>query len=144
MNCFERIIIRLASNQTLDKMKNTILFFAIVFGSSLLAQDRSIEFQDITFDEALKASRTENKPIFMDCYAVWCGPCKWMSANIFTKNDFDLYYLDLLNNREVSNEVGYTFQVIHESPQILVIRNGVVVAHASHSGINSIDLNTFV
>ena len=92
MNCFERIIIRLASNQTLDKMKNTILFFAIVFGSSLLAQDRSIEFQDITFDEALKASRTENKPIFMDCYAVWCGPCKWMSANIFTNNAVADYY----------------------------------------------------
>jgi bacillithiol system protein YtxJ len=62
----------------------------------------------------------------------------------FTESDFDLYFLDILNNREVSNEVGYTFQVIHESPQLLVIRNAVVVAHASHSGINSIDLNTFV
>ena len=60
----------------------------------------------------------------------------------FTESDFDLYFLDILNNREVSNEVGYTFQVIHESPQLLVIRNAVVVAHASHSGINSIDLNT--
>ncbi|HTD99010.1 MAG TPA: DUF255 domain-containing protein [Mucilaginibacter sp.] len=28
-------------------------------------------------------AKAENKYIFVDCYATWCGPCKWMSANIF-------------------------------------------------------------
>ena len=73
-------------------MKNALLLFAIVFSTALLAQDRSIEFKDYTFDEALKASKAENKPIFMDCYAVWCGPCKWMSANIFTQNEVADFY----------------------------------------------------
>ena len=54
--------------------------------------------------------------------------------------DFDLYYLDVLSYRGISNEVGYKFQVIHESPQLLVIKNGVVITHASHGAINSIDL----
>jgi bacillithiol system protein YtxJ len=49
-----------------------------------------------------------------------------------------------LNYRDVSNEVGYKFQVMHESPQILVIKNGVVVAHASHGAINEVDLSRFV
>jgi bacillithiol system protein YtxJ len=40
--------------------------------------------------------------------------------------------------------VGYKFEVMHESPQLLVIRNGVVVAHASHGGINDMDLVSFV
>jgi bacillithiol system protein YtxJ len=33
---------------------------------------------------------------------------------------------------------------MHESPQLLVIKNGVVVAHDSHGGVNAIDLNSFI
>lgn len=56
----------------------------------------------------------------------------------------DLYYLDLLNFRDVSNEVGYKFQVMHQSPQLIVIRNGVVVAYASHGAINDLDLSNYI
>lgn len=61
-----------------------------------------------------------------------------------TENDLDLYYLDLLSFRDVSNEVGYKFQVMHQSPQLLVIKNGVTVVHASHGAINDINLAQFV
>jgi bacillithiol system protein YtxJ len=60
------------------------------------------------------------------------------------RGNLDLYYLDLLNYRDVSDEVGYTFQVMHESPQLLIIKNGVAVAHASHGSINEIDLVKFI
>jgi bacillithiol system protein YtxJ len=56
----------------------------------------------------------------------------------------DLYYLDLLNYRDVSNESGYKFQVMHQSPQLMVIKNGVAVAHASHGAINEMDLVKFI
>ena len=46
--------------------------------------------------------------------------------------------------RDVSNQVGYKFQVIHQSPQLLFIKNGVVVAHESHGAINEIDLSRFL
>ncbi len=62
----------------------------------------------------------------------------------FSEKDLDLYYLDILNYRQVSDEVGYKFQLIHESPQLLVIKNGELVAHASHGQINQVDLNRFV
>lgn len=58
--------------------------------------------------------------------------------------NLDLYYLDLLSYRDVSDEVGYKFQVMHESPQLLILKNGVTVAHTSHVGINDLDLNRFV
>lgn len=58
--------------------------------------------------------------------------------------NLDLYYLDLLSFRDVSNEVGFKFQVMHQSPQLLVIKNGVTVTHASHGAINEIDLSKFV
>ena len=55
----------------------------------------------------------------------------------------DLYYLDLLSYRDVSNEIGYRFQVMHQSPQLLVIKNGIVVAHASHGAINNLNLDNY-
>jgi len=59
---------------------------------NILAQDREIEYRDLTFSEALTAADEENKPIFMDCYTTWCGPCKWMAANIFTNNEVADFY----------------------------------------------------
>ena len=98
-------------------------------------------------DEIEKASMSKLQVIFK--YSTRCGVSR-MVLNQFvdkyelSKDDLDLYFLDLINYRDVSNEVGYKFQVIHESPQLLVIKNGVVVAHASHSGVNAIDLSRFV
>jgi bacillithiol system protein YtxJ len=48
---------------------------------------------------------------------------------------FDFYYLDLISHRPVSNKVSETFQVYHESPQVLVIRNGKCIYDESHLGI---------
>ena len=62
----------------------------------------------------------------------------------FSEKELDLYYLDILNYRQISDEVGYGFQLIHESPQLLVIKNGELVAHASHGQINQVDLGRFV
>jgi bacillithiol system protein YtxJ len=59
-------------------------------------------------------------------------------------SNLDLYYLDLLSYRDVSNEIGYKFQVMHQSPQLLIIKNGVAVAHASHGAINDLDLEQIV
>jgi len=59
-------------------------------------------------------------------------------------NTIDLYYLDLLSYRDVSDEAGYKFQVMHESPQLLIIKNGVMVAHASHGAINGLDLKNYI
>jgi len=49
---------------------------------------------------------------------------------------FDLYYLDLLSYREVSNAIAHQWDVKHESPQILIIQNGKCVYSASHYDIN--------
>ena len=46
------------------------------------------------------------------------------------------YYLDLLSYRPVSHSVAERFAVEHESPQILVIKNGKCVYSESHMGID--------
>ena len=52
----------------------------------------------------------------------------------------DFYYLDLIRYRPVSNKIAETFRVHHESPQILVIRNGECVYDESHLGITMDDI----
>ncbi|GGD25628.1 bacillithiol system redox-active protein YtxJ [Hyunsoonleella pacifica] len=69
---------------------------------------------------------------------------QFISEYNFSEKDLDLYYLDILSYRQVSDEVGYKFQLIHESPQLLVIKNGTLVANASHGQINQVDLSRFV
>ncbi len=48
----------------------------------------------------------------------------------------DFHLLDLIRYREISNHIAEQFAVYHESPQVLVIRNGECVYDESHSGIN--------
>lgn len=47
------------------------------------------------------------------------------------------YFLDLLQHRDISNEIAQKFQVIHQSPQLLLIKNGKSVYDASHSEIDA-------
>jgi bacillithiol system protein YtxJ len=50
------------------------------------------------------------------------------------------YYLDLLNYRPISHLIADRFAVEHESPQVLVIKDGKCIYHASHSDINVADI----
>jgi bacillithiol system protein YtxJ len=52
----------------------------------------------------------------------------------------DFYYLDLLAHRPLSNKVAEVFQVHHESPQVLVIKEGKCVYDESHLGISMTDI----
>ena len=54
------------------------------------------------------------------------------------------YYLDLLSHRDVSNALAEKFKVEHQSPQILLIKNGQCVYHASHTEIDYNTLKRYV
>ncbi|MBC7566920.1 MAG: bacillithiol system redox-active protein YtxJ [Pedobacter sp.] len=51
--------------------------------------------------------------------------------------DTSLYFLDLIKYRPISAQIAETFQVQHESPQILLIKDGNCVLDASHSDISA-------
>ena len=50
-------------------------------------------------------------------------------------NNPKCYYLDLLNDRELSNQIAYDLNVKHESPQVIIIENGKCIKHISHNKI---------
>ena len=55
-------------------------------------------------------------------------------------NNVTFHYLDLIANRNISNLVASTFFVEHESPQVLIIKNGECIYDDSHSGISMKDI----
>jgi thiol-disulfide isomerase/thioredoxin len=75
------------------KLKKTILIiFFILIGTFSFAQNRSIQFENLSFQELLEKSKKENKIIFIDCFTTWCGPCKWMDKNVFTNDTVADFY----------------------------------------------------
>ena len=120
--------------------------FNKMFGSSEPKEEKLLPWIALNsvsqLDTIAEQSKTKTQLIFK--HSTRCGISRMVMNQFVSAYDVDLnadlYYLDLLNYRDVSNEVGYKFQVLHESPQLLVLKNGVVVAHASHGAINEMDL----
>lgn len=59
----------------------------------------------------------------------------------FSGEDLKPYYLDLIQFRSISNEIAERFGIHHESPQILLIRNGACTYDASHLDISVAELH---
>ncbi len=59
-----------------------------------------------------------------------------ISASWDFKDELPIYYLDLLSYRDLSNLIAEKFNVFHESPQLIVIKDGKVIYNASHLSIS--------
>ncbi|WP_422104947.1 bacillithiol system redox-active protein YtxJ [Winogradskyella sp.] len=124
--------------------------FKKLFGSKEPKEEKVLPWIALNSVEQLSAieEKSKTKPQLIFKHSTRCGISRMVINQFIELYDVDanadLYYLDLLSYREVSNETGYKFQVMHQSPQLLVIKNRVVVAQASHGAINDLDLSRFV
>ncbi len=57
--------------------------------------------------------------------------------------NMDFYYLDLIKYRDISNTISQLFNVFHESPQVLLIKNGECIYDESHYAISMDSLEEF-
>jgi len=84
---------------------------------------------------------SKKRPVLIFKHSTRCGISRFV-LKTFKKeydiptNNLQLYFLDLLKNRDLSNMIAERFNVRHKSPQILIIKNGEVVYHESHNQIN--------
>ncbi|WP_435577982.1 bacillithiol system redox-active protein YtxJ [Gilvibacter sp.] len=98
-------------------------------------------------DELVELSKT--KPVLIFKHSTRCGISS-MTMRQFTGSykyeaaQIQPYYLDLLSYRDLSNEIAIRFQVLHQSPQLIVIKNGSTVHAASHYEIQAASLERFI
>lgn len=82
----------------------TLVCLLTLATASVFAQ--GIEFEKGTWEEVLAKAKKENKPIFVDAYAAWCGPCKYMSYNIFPDEKVGEFYNANFINYKYDMEKG--------------------------------------
>ena len=103
--------------------------------------NRIVLSEEHQLDELIKLSSKE--PVIIFKHSTRCGISS-MVLNRFDKKNTKLekpyYFLDILKYRPLSNLIQNEFDVTHQSPQLLVIKNGKVIAHDSHYGILDVSL----
>ena len=90
----------------MKKVLPVFLFIMLLLCADCIAQNRSIVFSEKPLTEILSSAKKEKKLVFMDAYASWCGPCKWMAANIFTNDSAADYYNKTFICTKVDMEKG--------------------------------------
>ncbi|REC44166.1 thioredoxin family protein [Chryseobacterium pennipullorum] len=85
-------------------MKKLAIFSTLCI--SALAWAQGIKFEDGNFASILAKAKKENKLIFIDAYASWCGPCKLMVKNIFPLKTVGDYYNSHFINAKIDMEKG--------------------------------------
>lgn len=87
--------------------------------------------------------RSTHRPQVIFKHSTRCGTSALVKSRLERSalpESVDFYYLDLIRHRPVSNKIAETFRITHESPQVLVIRNGQCIYDESHLGISMDDI----
>lgn len=73
-------------------MKSFIPFLVFILLGLMVYGQEGVNFESLTFNEALEKAKIENKLVFMDCYTSWCGPCKMMTNKVFLQQEAGEYF----------------------------------------------------
>lgn len=117
------------------------------FTSDPLPKDWA-ELTNIDHLETAKAESFE-RPVALFKHSTRCS--RSMFAKSKLEDDYNIpteklkfYYLDLLSHRNISDAIAAKFGVHHQSPQILVLKDGEVIYHTSHEQISLSKLKQLV
>ncbi|WP_406843230.1 bacillithiol system redox-active protein YtxJ [Flavobacterium soyae] len=120
-------------------------FFNSIFGSSENSDSpkSKVNWTELTdIHQLMEIEAVSNeKPVIIFKHSTRCSISR-MALKQFER-EFDLeeavdaYFLDLITYRDISNEIADRFDVYHESPQLILVKNGKAVYNVSHSDIDA-------
>jgi len=120
-------------------------FLNSIFGNSENADSPKsninwTELTDVLQLQEIEAISNE-KPVVIFKHSTRCSISRMALKQFereFDLNDtVDAYFLDLISHRDISNQIAQKFNVYHESPQLILIKNGKAVYDVSHSDIDA-------
>lgn len=119
-------------------MKKLFVLVALLFYSVVLFA-QGVDFQNLTYAEALEKAKMGNKLIFMDCYTSWCGPCQIMTNKVFPQKEagdyFNERFICVKFDMEKGEGVNLAKQFnVRVYPTFLIIRSDNIVQHRLVSG----------
>jgi len=126
-------------------------FFTNVFGSSENEKPSKVGWRILTdlgqLNEIIELSHQQ--PVLIFKHSTRCSISRFALKNFenefdFTKEELQPYFLDLIEYRNISNEIANRFEVMHQSPQILLIKDGKCIYQESHDGIEVESLKRLV
>ena len=104
-------------------------------------------WQDISQEAQVKelSEASFNKPQVIFKHSTSCGISahaqhRLASATRELGESADLHYLDLLRYRPISNKIATDLGVPHQSPQVIVLKDGEVIYKSSHFSIDPQDI----
>jgi len=141
-------------NLKIKGMKKTLVIaVAVIITGVIIAKSPSVDFNKDTVEgiqfhkaswkEALIKAKKENKLVFLDMYATWCGPCKKLKAYTFSSAEVGKYYNEKFINVALDAEKGEGVEIarkygVRGYPTLLFIdSSGKVVAKTS--GYHKVD-----
>ena len=122
--------------------------FSNLFGSSEKQDNSNVKINWIPLTDLGQLNEimtlSNEKPVVIFKHSTRCIVSRTALKQF--ENEFDLddkvdaYFLDLLEHRAISNEIASRFGVYHQSPQLLLIKDGKSVYDVSHSDIDAVEL----
>lgn len=126
-------------------------FFKRLFGSDEPSNRKDFDWVPLNDLQQLQEIITDSyqKTIIIFKHSTRCSISRFVLNSFenefdYPKEKIEAYYLDLIHFRDISNEVARRFNVQHQSPQILVIKNGKVIFATSHENIDAGSLVRFL
>ncbi|KIA84067.1 bacillithiol system redox-active protein YtxJ [Flavobacterium sp. AED] len=123
-------------------------FFQNIFNSS---EDKDLKESKISWNVLTDLGQlneiisvSNEKPVAIFKHSTRCSVSR-MALKQF-ENEFNSsdkvtpYFLDLIEHRDISNAIADQFGVIHQSPQLIVIKDGKAIYNVSHSDIDAEEL----
>ena len=69
-----------------------VAILVLVLLASVVAAAQGIAFETGSWSDVLAKAKETGKPVFVDVYTTWCGPCKMMSKDVFPREDVGTFY----------------------------------------------------
>lgn len=120
--------------------------FNKVFGNSDSkgTPSSSIEWTQLTELQQLDeiVNQSSETPVLIFKHSTRCSISRFALKNFeaeyaIEEEKLKPYFLDLLEHRNISNEIASRFGVMHQSPQVILIKDGKAIYNTSHSDIDA-------